>query len=176
MTVLSLFMTELEKMRQGFDFNALAPELRQLRETARLACAKFNAHPSKGNMKHITRLFSSLGSAILEPGFQCDYGINIEMGNNVYANFQCVFLDAAPIIIGNNVLFGPGVHLYTVNHPKDMTARRNGDCYAEPIVIGDDVWIGGGVKILPGVKIGNGAIIGANAVVTKNIEDNSIYY
>jgi maltose O-acetyltransferase len=169
-------MTELEKMRLGQHFNALAPELRLLRESARLACAKFNAHPSKGNMKHITRLFSSFGSVILEPGFQCDYGINIEMGENVYANFQCVFLDAAPIIIGNNVLFGPGVHLYTVNHPKDITLRRKGDCFAESIIIGDDVWIGGGAKILPGVSIGSGAIIGANAVVTKDVKENSIYY
>jgi len=169
-------MSELEKMRQGLLYNALDPELRRLRETARLACAKFNAHPSKGNMKHITRLFPTLGSAILEPGFQCDFGINIHMGENVYANFQCVFLDAAPIIIGNNVLFGPGVHLYTVDHPKNLELRRNGDCYAKSIVIGDDVWIGGGAKILPGVTIGNGAIIGANAVVTKDIKENNIFY
>lgn len=169
-------MTELEKMRQGLPFNTLDIELRQLRENSRVACAKFNAHPSKGNMKHITRLFSSFESVIIEPGFQCDYGINIEMGKNVYINFQCVFLDAAPIIIGNNVLIGPGAHFYTVDHPRDVEIRRSGLCSAKGIEIGDDVWIGGGVKILPGIKIGNGAIIGANAVVTKDVLENARFY
>lgn len=169
-------MTELEKMRLGHAFNTLDLELRLLRESARLACSKFNAHPSKGNMKHITRLFASFDSVILEPGFQCDYGVNISMGQNVYINFQCVFLDAAPIIIGNNVLIGPGTHLYTVDHPKDVELRRTGACSAKPIVIGDDVWIGGGVKILPGMRIGNGAIIGANAVVTKDVPEGAVYY
>ncbi|KZM45147.1 maltose acetyltransferase [Marinomonas sp. SBI22] len=169
-------MTELEKMRLGHAFNTLDLELRQLRESARLACAKFNAHPSKGNMKHITRLFASFDSVILEPGFQCDYGVNISLGKNVYVNFQCVFLDAAPIIIGNNVLIGPGTHLYTVDHPKEAELRRTGACSAKPIEIGDDVWVGGGVKILPGVKIGKGAIIGANAVVTKDISEGAVYY
>lgn len=171
-----LVMTELEIMQQGLPFNTLDAELRQLRETARLACAKFSAHPSKGNMKHITRLFKQLGSTIIEPGFQCDYGINISMGNNVYINFHCVFLDSASIIIGNNVLFGPGVHLYTVDHPKETALRRAGTCFAKTIEIGDDVWIGGGAKVLPGVKIGSGAIIGANAVVTKDVLSNSVYY
>lgn len=169
-------MTELEKMRQGLAFNTLDLELRQLREIARAACAKFNAHPSKGNMKHITRLFASLGSVMIEPGFQCDYGVNFHMGENVYINFQCVFLDAAPIIIGNNVLIGPGAHLYTVDHPRDIELRRSGQCSARSIEIADDVWIGGGAKILPGVKIGKGAIIGANAVVTKDVLENTHYY
>lgn len=169
-------MSELEKMRQGLAFNALDPELRQLRETSRAACAKFNSHPSKGNMKHITRLFASLRSVVIEPGFQCDYGVNLHMGENVYVNFHCVFLDAAPIIIGNNVLIGPGVHLYTVDHPKDAELRRTGCCYASAIEIGNDAWIGGGAKILPGIKIGNGAIIGANAVVTKDVPANTTYY
>lgn len=169
-------MNELDKMRQGLAYNAFDSELRQLREKSRLACAKFNAHPSKGNMKHITRLFASYESVILEPGFQCDYGVNISLGSNVYVNFNCVFLDATHIIIGNNVLIGPAVHLYTVNHPKVVEQRRSGECLAKPIEIGDDVWIGGGAKILPGVKIGNGAIIGANAVVTKDVAVNTTYY
>jgi len=169
-------MSELEKMIAGEHYNCLDTELRQLRESARLACAKYNAHPSPGNMKHIKRLFKTLGSCVLEPGFQCDYGINIEVGENFYTNFQCIMLDAAPIIIGDNVLFGPAVHIYTSNHPKDREARKKGTCFASAVHIGNDVWIGGGAKVLPGIHIGDGAIIGANAVVTKDIAANQIYY
>jgi len=168
--------TEFEKMIVGQDYNCLDAELRQLRALARLACAKFNAHPSAGNMKHITKLFKAAGSAVVEPGFQCDYGINIEVGQNFYANFNCVLLDAAPIIIGDDVLLGPGVHIYTSNHPKDNKARKQGVCFAEAVTIGNNVWIGGGAKVLPGVRIGDGAIIGANAVVTKDVASNTTFY
>ncbi len=169
-------MSELEKMITGQHYNCLDLELRQLRERARLACAKYNAHPSLGNMKHIKRLFKALGNCVLEPGFQCDYGINIQVGTNFYANFHCVLLDAAMINIGDNVLLGPGVHIYTSEHPKEIEARRRGVCYARPVHIGDDVWIGGGAKVLPGIHIGDGAIIGANAVVTKDVAAHQIYY
>ncbi|RLL51259.1 sugar O-acetyltransferase [Mariprofundus sp. EBB-1] len=169
-------MSEYKKMISGQAYNCLDSELRQLRASARLACAKFNAHPSPGNMKHIKRLFKHLGSAILEPGFQCDYGINIQVGDHFYANFHCVLLDAAPIIIGDHVLLGPGVHIYTADHPKDREARSQGTCFARAVHIGNDVWIGGGAKILPGVHIGDGVIIGANAVVTKDIASNEIFY
>lgn len=163
-------------MLTGELYNGLDLELRQLREKARLACAKYQAHPSLGNMKHIKRLFGSLGSAVLEPGFQCDYGMNIHVGKNFYANFQCVLLDAAAIHIGNDVLFGPAVHIYTVNHPPNSEERRQGGCFAKPVSIANDVWIGGGAKVLPGITIGEGAIIGANAVVTKDVAKNAIYY
>jgi len=169
-------MSELENMCAGKPYNALDMELRQLREKARLACAKYQSHPSAGNMKHIKRLFGSLGSAVLEPGFQCDYGMNIHVGENFYANFQCVLLDAAPIHIGNNVLLGPAVHIYTADHPKDAEQRRQGVCFAKPVTIGNDVWIGGGAKVLSGITIGDGAIIGANAVVTKDVGKNEIFY
>jgi len=167
---------EREKMVSGLNYNCLDPELRQLRERARLACAKYNTHPSQGNMKHITKLFKAVGSAVLEPGFQCDYGMNIEVGDNFYANFQCVLLDAASITIGNDVLLGPGVHIYTANHPTEMAQRQQGVCFAQPVNIGNNVWVGGGAKVLPGVRVGDGAIIGANAVVTKDIATNTTYY
>ena len=166
---------ERMKMRSGQPFNSLDIELRLLREKARLACGKYNAHPSKGNFKHISRLFNKLSTAVIEPGFQCDYGGQISLGENFYANFNCVFLDSADIIIGNDVMLGPGVHIYTVDHPRDAKARRAGGCIAKPVVIADGVWIGGGAKILPGVNIGENAIIGANAVVTKDVAANSRY-
>jgi len=169
-------MTEFEKMVSGQTYQALDAELRQLRERARLACAKFNQHPSQGNMKHIKRLFASCGSAVLEAGFQCDYGVNIHVGENFYANFYCVLLDAAPIHIGNHVLFGPNVHIYTVNHPKDAEERRKGVCFAKSVHIADDVWIGGGAKILSGVSIGKAAIIAANAVVKHDVPAHTTYY
>lgn len=162
-------MTERMKMRSGQSFNSLDIELRLLREKARLACGKYNAHPSKGNFKHVSRLFNKLSTAVIEPGFQCDYGGQISLGKNFYANFNCVFLDSAEIIIGDDVMFGPGVHIYTVDHPRDAQERREGGCIAKPVIVGNGTWIGGGAKILPGVMIGENAIIGANVVVTKDV-------
>lgn len=168
-------MSEFEKMIAGQSYNALDAELRAMRERARLACARYNAHPSAGNMKHIKRLFKCLGSAVLEPGFQCDYGVNIEAGRNLYANFHCVLLDAAPIIIGDDVLLGPAVHIYTVDHPRDAGERSAGHCTARPVTLGNGVWVGGGAKILPGVMIGDGAIIAANSVVNKDVAAGETY-
>lgn len=162
-------------MRQGLAFNGIDTDLRLRREAARLACAKYNAHPSKGNLRHITRLFAQFGSLVIEPGFQCDYGTQIHIGERCYINFNCVFLDSAQITLGDDVLIGPGAHLYTVDHPRDALARAAGECHAKPIVIGDKVWIGGGAKILPGITIGNNAIIGANAVVTRDVADHERY-
>jgi maltose O-acetyltransferase len=169
-------MTEFEKMIRGETFNGIDTDLRLRRETARLACAKFNAHPSKGNLRHITRLFSEFGSVVIEPGFQCDYGSQIYLGKNVFINFHCVFLDSAPIHIGDDVLIGPGVQLYTVDHPRDAELRASGECFTQPITIGNNVWIGGGAKILPGINVGNNAIIAANAVVTRHVEENERYF
>jgi maltose O-acetyltransferase len=169
-------MTEFEKMSRGESFNAIDLDLRLRREAARLACAKFNAHPSKGNLRHVTRLFAAFDSVVIEPGFQCDYGSQIHLGKNVFINFQCVFLDSAPIHIGDDVLIGPAVHLYTVDHPRDADLRASGECSAKSIKIGNKVWIGGGAKILPGIEIGDNAIIAANAVVTRNVADNERYF
>jgi len=164
-------MTEFEKMVSGEYFNGIDTDLRLRREAARLACAKFNAHPSKGNLRHITRLFAQLGNVVIEPGFQCDYGSQIYLGENVYINFQCVFLDSAAIHIGDNVLIGPGAHFYTVDHPREAELRITGACSAQSITVGNNVWIGGGAKILPGITIGDNSIVAANAVVTRNIKE-----
>ena len=96
-----------------------------------------------------------------------------QLFGNFYANFNCVFLDSAPITIGDDVMLGPGVHIYTVDHPRNAEARRAGGCIAKPVNIGSGVWVGGGAKILPGVIIGENAIIGSNVVVTKNVASNS---
>lgn len=168
-------MTEFERMRQGLPFNPKDTDLRQRREIARLACARFNAHPSKGNLRHITRLFAAVDQVVIEPGFQCDYGSQVHLGRNCYVNFHCVLLDAADIHIGDEVLLGPGVHLYTIDHPRDAAARATGECSAQPIRIGHGVWIGGGAKVLPGVNIGDNAIIAANAVVRRDVSADERY-
>ncbi|MCV2402665.1 sugar O-acetyltransferase [Marinomonas sp. C2222] len=169
-------MTEFEKMTRGEAFNGIDTDLRLRREAARLACAKFNAHPSKGNLRHITRLFADFTDVIIEPGFQCDYGSQILLGKNVYINFHCVILDSAAVHIGDNTLLGPAVHLYTVDHPREADLRKQGYCSAKPIHIGSNVWIGGGAKVLPGITIGDNAIIAANAVVRKDVPANSRYF
>lgn len=169
-------MTEYEKMLAGELFDPINAELRGLRQTARLACAKFNQHPSKGNLKHVTELFACKGvTTIIEPGFQCDYGKHIHLGDQVYINFQCIFLDSHHIYIGDHVFIGPSAHIYTVDHPKDGQVRQARLCSSKPVVIEKNVWIGGGAKILPGVTIGEGAIIGANAVVSRDVAANTTY-
>ncbi|MAA70515.1 MAG: maltose acetyltransferase [Bermanella sp.] len=169
-------LTEHDKMLGGEWFNPTDQDLRLRREQARLACAKYNAHPSKGNLRHVTRLLKTKPKQmVIEPGFQCDYGSNICVGENFFANFNCVLLDSGLITIGDNVLLGPDVHIYTVDHPRDAVQRRQGLCQAQPVVIGDDVWIGAGVKILPGVSIGEGAIIGANTLVKRDVTAFSRY-
>ncbi len=109
----------------------------------------------------------------VEPPFHCDYGSNIHCGDNVYFNVNCVVLDVCRVTIGSNVLFGPGVQLYTAAHPLDAVTRRTLEL-GRPIRIGDDCWLGGGAIICPGVSIGPGCVIGAGAVVTKDIPAYSL--
>jgi len=106
---------------------------------------------------------------LIEPTFRCEFGVNIRLGQRFYANFDCVMLDGADITIGDDVLFGPRVSLYTANHAAHPAERRLGACYARPISIGDAAWLGGGVTVLPGVRIGAGAVVGAGSVVTRDV-------
>ena len=97
---------------------------------------------------------------------------SIELGKNFYANFNCTILDVNKVKIGNNVMFGPNVQIYTASHPLDPEERLEGFEYAREINIGDNVWIGGGSIILPGVSIGDNSVIGAGSVVGKDIANN----
>lgn len=107
-----------------------------------------------------------------EPPFHCEYGNHIEVGENFYANVNCIMLDVGKITIGDNVLFGPNVSIYTAGHPIHPKSRNSGYEYGIPVTIGSNVWIGGSCVILPGVSIGNNVVIGAGSVVTKDIPDN----
>jgi maltose O-acetyltransferase len=114
-------------------------------------------------------LFGVQTDACVTPPFFCDCGSNIELGRNVYFNFNCVILDVAKVSIGSNVLFGPAVQIYTASHPMDAAERRSGVECGKPIRIGNVVWVGGGAIVCPGVSIGVGAVIGAGSVVIKDI-------
>jgi maltose O-acetyltransferase len=160
-------MTARERMVAGELYDALDPELVEARERARLLLARYNA---TGDREALTTLFVRLADdAVVEPPFHCDYGFNISVGVSLYANVNCVFLDCAPIGIGDRVLLGPGVHLYTATHPLDAAERRGGLELAKPISVGDDAWLGGGAIVLPGVTIGARAVVGAGSVVTRDV-------
>ena len=128
--------------------------------------------PEKG-MECLNKAGIIHGNSIyFEPPFHCEYGKHIIVGENFYANTGCIMLDVAQITIGNDVLFGPNVAIYTAGHPIHYESRKSGYEYGISVVIGDNVWIGGNCVILPGVKIGNNVVIGAGSVVTKNMPDN----
>ena len=112
------------------------------------------------------------GSFLIEQPFACDYGYNIEIGENFYAKVNVVILDCAKVTFGNNVLIAPNCGFYTVNHPLDAENRNKGLEHALPIIVGDNVWIGAGCRVLPGVTISDNAIIGAGSVVVKDIPAN----
>ena len=118
----------------------------------------------------LKEMLGSIGEHIyIEPNFRCDYGSQITIGNHFYANFDCVILDVCPVTIGNHVLLGPQVGIYTPSHPIDAGVRADMLEYGSPVTIGDDVWIGGHAVINGGVEIGSGSIIGSGSVVTKSI-------
>jgi maltose O-acetyltransferase len=167
--------SEKQKMLNGEIYFANDKKLTSERSFAKKLLHKLNVteYLMNGNARQILRqlLPNAHKRIYIEPPFHCDYGYNIHSGENVYFNVNCVLLDAMKIEIGNNVFFGPGVHIYTAAHPLDAIERRTVE-FSKPISIGNDCWIGGNVVICPGVKIGNGCVIGAGAVVTKDIPDN----
>lgn len=136
----------------------------------------FRVDQTKARQPIYRELFGSVATAFIEPDFFCDYGYNIFLGENFFANHHCVMLDAATITIGNRVLLGPAVHLYTTTHPLDATERASGMQLVAPIVLEDDCWIGGNSVIMPGVTIGKGAVIGAGSVVTHSIPADAVAF
>lgn len=171
-------VTEKEKMLAGQLYNAADPELVNERLRARSLTRIFNQTLEKEDLKRtelIKELFGSTGETFfIEPDLRCDYGYNIHIGNNFYANFNTVILDVCQVVIGENCLFGPGVHIYTASHSVFPDERNSGMEFGKPVTIGDNVWVGGGAIINPGVTIGNNAVIGSGAVVTKDVPANSI--
>ena len=171
-------MTELEKMLSGQLYNAEVPQLRDMRLRAAELCHRLELLSPAEEEKRSALLRELLGSVkwsfTINPGFRCDYGSNITIGNHFYANYNCVILDCAPVTFGDNVFIAPNCGFYTATNPLDAIQRREAKEYALPITVGNDVWIGGGVTVLPGVTIGSNCVIGAGSVVVHDIPDNSV--
>ena len=171
-------MTELEKMEAGLEFCVLDKEVDAMKKHAVALCAKLNALDAgdhDGQLALIKELFGSTGRVVnVLPGFQCDNGRNIHVGEDFLANYHVTILDIAPVRIGQACMIGPNTLITTVNHPLSPKGRRAKLALCKPVTIGDDVWIGGNCTILPGVTIGNNVIVAAGAVVTKNVPDNCV--
>lgn len=165
-------MTERERMLAGElydpnDVELVAARLRARTLSQRLAT--LSASDESGRRRLLGTLLGSGGdTALVEPPFHCDYGVNIHLGERVFFNFGCVVLDVCPVRIGRFTLFGPGAQVLTPMHPLDALARRGRE-YGKPVRIGEDVWIGAGALVLPGVTVGDRAVIGAGSVVTRDI-------
>jgi maltose O-acetyltransferase len=167
-------MTERQKMLAGELYDAMDPELVAAREHARNLCQSLNAtrEADRDERRRILRdLFGAGGDTVwMQPPFFCDYGSNIELGERVFFNFNCIVLDVCAVRIGSFSLFGPAVQIYTPLHPLDAGLRR-GKEFGKAVEIGSDVWVGGGAIILPGVRIGSRAVIGAGSVVTRDVPE-----
>ncbi|OPA77857.1 acetyltransferase [Paenibacillus selenitireducens] len=170
--------TEKEKMIHGEYYLAADEELVADRLRARRLTRLYNQTTEVDGEERtqlLKQLFGTVGGDIyIEPTIKCDYGYNIHVGHNFYANFDCVILDVCPVNIGSNCFLAPGVHLYTATHPLDPVERNSGVEYAKPITIGDNVWIGGRSVINPGVRIGNNVVVASGSVVTKDVPDNVV--
>lgn len=171
-------MNQKERMLAGLPYKAWLDGLSEERAENRQRIYDYNLLRPNEKEKMDELIKSILGNTgenvFIEQPFHCDYGKNIEVGNNFYANFNCIILDVGKVIIGENVMFAPNVSIYTAGHPIHPKSRNSGYEYGISVTIGDNVWVGGSVVINPGVKIGNNVVIGSGSVVTKDIPDNVI--
>lgn len=170
--------SEKEKMLSGKAYKAFGEELLNERQEAKNLVFKFNKlHPKKIKKRNkiIKKLFGKVAeNFFIEPPFRCDYGYNIKVGNNFYANYNLTILDCAKVSIGNNCFIAPNVSILTAGHPIHFEIRNQEYEYAFPITIEDNVWLGANVVINPNVTIGENSVIGSGSVVTKNIPPNSV--
>lgn len=145
-----------QQMLSGEMYNDLTKELIEAREKTVLLTNQYNdsfGEPSEIREEMLKQLLASVGEGVhFEPNFRCEFGFNISIGNNFYANFDCVMLDGGKIEIGDNVLFGPRVGIYTSNHALDAAERVAGGCYAKKVTIGNNVWIAGLVQVFISIK------------------------
>ncbi|MEG0453172.1 MAG: sugar O-acetyltransferase [Coprobacillus sp.] len=165
-------MSEKQKMIDGHLYQPYSDELYKEREYCKGMLFEYNQLSPLQNQEHdliLKKLLHCEGELCIEQPFYCSYGYNITIGLNFYSGINLTILDKAPVVIGNNVIVGPNVNIYTAHHPFNENQRIKGIEYTKPVTIYDNVWIGGNVTILPGVKINRGAIIGAGSVVTKDI-------
>ena len=162
-----------------YKFTNLNKNNLEQRKTAHETCRLFAKSPSKGNLKRIKSLLELCGEGvIIEAGFHCDYGSQVQIGDRTFININCTVLDApiseGAITIGSDCLIGPNVQLLAVSHAVNPIERLNKENFAAPITIGNNVWIGAGVIVLAGITIADNAVIGAGSVVTKDVAANTL--
>lgn len=169
-------LSEKEKMIAGQLYFAQDPELVADHKFARTQAKLINEESDNQTREQLIKeTFGTTGQHVfIEPTIRFDYGYNIHVGENFYANFNSIFLDVCPITIGDNCMFGPNVQLYTAKHPLHPVKRNSGLEFGAPITIGDNVWLGGGVILLPGVTLGHNVVVAAGAVVTKSVPANMV--
>ena len=168
--------TEKEKMIAGELYFSPDPELVADRKFAREQMHLINRESEPMIKEQLLKeTFGQVAGRIyIEPNVRFDYGYNISVGKNFYANYDCIFLDVCPITFGDNCMLAPNVRLFTASHPLHPVKRNSGLEYGAPITVGDNVWIGGGAVILPGVRLGDNVVVGAGSVVTKSFPDNVV--
>lgn len=168
--------TEKEKMLAGERYNMLDPELDSDRQKAQKLMRQYNSMKDSPERQEVLRqMLGAVGKdSLIWPPFYCTYGKNTYLGEDVFLNYMCVILDNNEVRIGNHVMIGPAVQIYTAAHDLQAETRVQGWETAKPIVIEDNVWIGGGAILLPGVSVGKNAIVGAGAVVTRNVSANTV--
>lgn len=166
--------SEREKMLAGELYSPMDPELVAGRRRAKRLCQRYNLSVGELDRVTLAALLGQETDAHLEPPFYCDYGANLRLGKNVYANHNLVVLDCALVTVGDGVLIGPNVVLSTAGHPTDPEERATLLEWARPIVIGAGAWIGASVVVGPGVEIGVGTTIGAGSVVVRSIPPRTV--
>lgn len=171
-------MNQKERMLNNLPYRAWLDGLEEERLACKTKTYEYNNIPPRDRAKReelMRTIVGKIGEEFnIESPFQCDYGYNIEIGENFYSNHNLIILDVGRVKIGDNVQVAPNVSIYTAGHPVHPETRNTGYEYGIDITIGDNVWIGGSVSILPGVTIGDNAVIGAGSVVTKDIPANVI--
>lgn len=173
-----MMKSEKEKMQTGELYDPQDNALQRKRANAHRLSRLFNETTETSGLERkllLKKLFGSTGESLhVEPTFRCDYGFNIHVGENFFANFDCIFLDVCEIRIGNDCMIGPGVHIYTATHPIEAAQRNSGLELGRPVTIGSDVWIGGRAVINPGVTIGDNAVIASGAIVVKDVPAGAV--
>jgi maltose O-acetyltransferase len=171
-----LIKTEKEKMLAGESYNCLDPDLEVERQKAKNSLRRYNLTESITERQTILQqLLGKIGdNSIIEPPFYCAYGQNIYIDDYVFLNVLCNILDCNEVRIGQHVMIGPGVQIYTAAHHLRAETRIQGMEVAKPVTIEENVWIGGGAILLPGVRIGKNAVVGAGAVVSRSVPANTV--